>query len=155
MTIELSNYEIYSAGVVGLRRRIDSIDRKLKGKFGFNGDTWSTDIDGALGELAVAKMFNVYWDAGVGTFKAPDVDRFQVRSTKLPNGCLIIRDNDNEDSIFILVTGEPPILTVAGWIKAEDGKLDKWKRAPNGRSESWFVPRTALHPMEELLHRHD
>jgi hypothetical protein len=99
--------------------------------------------------MAVSKMLNVHWDHGVGTFKAPDVGNYQVRSTTYPNGKLIFRPNDNPQDIYILVVCDTPVYNVIGFIHGEDamvvGDIDETHGA-----KAWFVPQGKLQDISLL-----
>lgn len=109
------------------------------------------EIVGACGEMAVAKVLDCYWSPSVNTFHAvTDLPRsMEVRSTVRTNGSLIVRANDPDDRIYILVTGQPPEMTVVGWINGADAKQDCWKDNPHGHRQAWFVPQDALTPIHQ------
>lgn len=107
------------------------------------------EIVGACGEMTVAKVFDCYWSPSVNTFHATtDLPHdTEVRSTTRLDGSLIVRDNDPDDRIYILVTGEPPSMTVVGWITGAEAKQPQWLRNPHGHRPAWFVPQSALQPV--------
>lgn len=107
------------------------------------------EIVGACGEMAVAKVLDCYWSPSVNTFHAQtDLPRsMEVRATARPTGRLIIRNNDPDDRIYILVVGEPPNLTVVGWILGAEAKKDQWQENPHGHRQAWFVPQDQLCPI--------
>lgn len=151
MEIVLSDAEMTMAANVGVMRRISSIKQKLKNIIKLTEyEKWGIDICGAFGEMAVAKALGLYWEGGVDTFKAPDIGQFQVRSSRHTNGRLIVRDNDHDDDIFILVVGKAPSFEIVGWIKGKDAKTDAYLDNPNELRPAWFVPQEALHPISEL-----
>ena len=153
MKIKLEAYEIYMAAMVGMRRRIS-----IMAKTGFKNTNkthskdfgWHTDIEAACAEMVVAKFLGMYWDYSVDTFKVPDVGGIQVRHTAYDTGCLVIRDADSNDEIFLLVTGSSPEYFIRGWVTGYSGKKDEYLRyqdTPGG--EAWFVPQESLrNPME-------
>lgn len=144
--IELSPSEIQIAVLVGGIRRTESLRQRMKDAHGYNGAmAWDMDIEGVAAEMAYCKARGVYWGAGVNTFKAADAGKkVQVRSTKLKDGCLIVRDNDHDDHYFVLVVGQLPCFEVIGWILGKDAKRAEFKRAANGREEAYFVPQNKL-----------
>ena len=106
----------------------------------------SQDIAGACAELIVARFLGLYWTPSVNTFHdipdiAPDIE---VRHTVRMNGRLPVRKNDQDDRWYFLVIGEPPTMTIAGFIKGVNAKRDEWLDNPNGYRPAWFVPQDAL-----------
>lgn len=101
---------------------------------------------GACGEIAFSKAFGQYWSPSVNTFhEIADVGRdIEVRSTRLNNGSLIVRNNDADDRWFVLVTGEPPLMTIRGRILGIDAKKKEYLRDPHGHRKAWFVPQDVL-----------
>jgi hypothetical protein len=104
------------------------------------------DTLGACAELAVAKWLGIQWSRSVGTYHieadvGEDVD---VRCTDRDNGSLILRENDQPYRTFVLVTGNPPNMSLRGYIRGEDGMRPHWWRDPNSYGGAWFVPQDAL-----------
>lgn len=142
--VVLERHEIEMVAAVGVRRRCASLDR-LADRHGYNGENaWEQDIQAAAAELAVAKVINRYWDGSFDTYKRGDVGSLQVRSTKRPDGSLIVRPDDPDDAVYFLVVGEIPEFTVIGWIKGQDAKQERYERAPGGRPPAFFVPQDDL-----------
>ena len=80
---------------------------------------------GACGEVAVAKAMGRYWGGSVNTFKSiGDLVSvgWEIRTRAEHSYDLIIRDDDQDDRVFVLVTGKAPNYVVRGWIKAGDAK---------------------------------
>ena len=151
--VNLTAPELRSAANVAIERRIDSIRRGLnvqKHVESHSWNNWDGEINGAAAELAVAKYFNVHWDCGVGTFKAPDVGNFQVRSTIYPNGKLIFRPNDSPEDIFILVICDTPVYNIIGYISGSEaiecGRIDT-----KYGNKAWFVDQDFLKDIKDLL----
>jgi hypothetical protein len=105
------------------------------------------EIVGACGEMAVCKALGRFWTPSVNTFhKTADVPPdIEVRATKRDDNCLIVRDNDPDDRYYFLVVGEPPDMTVVGYLKGSEAKKNQWVRDPGNRRRAWFVPQEALH----------
>jgi hypothetical protein len=141
--VTLTTHEIRLVGMVALERRIASLS--FADKHGYDGTgAWDVEINSAAGELAVAKALNLYWDGSVNTFKKPDVGRYQVRHTKLPHGCLIVRPGDPDEDTYVLVTGEIPVFKVLGEIDGRTAKSVPQKDHGNGRPPAHFVPQEML-----------
>lgn len=148
--ISLRQGEMLQAGTVGLLRRIMSVDKLNDQMHSPDANPWQIDIEGAMAELAFAKATGMFWSAGINTFKAPDVGRVQIRSTPKKDNSLIIRSNDKDDDVFVLVIGSAPDYTIAGWIRGREGKDPQWVRSPNGGASAYFVPQSHLRPIQEL-----
>lgn len=153
MDIVLNWYELIAAANTGVLRRISSLKNNITDQmYSRDANPWQIDIEGACAEVACAKALGVYFSYGVNTFSLPDVGkRVQVRYTENPNNCLIIRDRDGDDDIFILVVGSAPKYTVCGWTYGKDGKNKEFlKDANNIHKPAYFIPRKALRPISEL-----
>ena len=146
MNITLEPYEIIMGAMVGVRRRVSSIAKKLD-RGSTQGDPWGIDVEGALAEVAVAKALGIYFSGSVDTYKSPDLVGIQVRWTPLDQGRLIVRDNDCDNENYILVTGTCPNYKISGWIEGFNAKDSQYISAPNGRSAAYFVPQESLKPM--------
>ena len=145
MNVLLTWPEVLLAAHVGVARRVDSLRNNRKPAYGCTIEgAWDRDIEGACGEIAVAKALGIYWSGMGGDLKV-DVGPYQVRQTGRANGCLLLHHKDDDDKQFILVTGHPPRMRIAGWIFAGDGKRKQWRKDPTGEGRpAWFVPQSAL-----------
>lgn len=149
----LSWPEITVGSQAGVLRHVDNLRKQRHDAHGFKGDGWGANIEGALAEMAVAVKLNRYWlPVTEGSLDAlpGDVGKVQVRSTKNPNGRLILHRDDPDDAHFIFVRG--PFLernglrfTLVGWIKGTDAKREEWWADPSGSNRpAFFVPNEAL-----------
>ncbi len=151
MKIVLTIGEMHLAAHNGTLRVIESIKKGLKDRHGFEGPGWDINVEGAAGEIAAAKAIGTYWGGTVNTFKTMgDVGDLEVRTRSKSYYELIVREGDNSNAIFILVTGQAPVFNVVGWIKASDAKQPKWRKTHGGRPPAYFVPHDALNPIESL-----
>jgi hypothetical protein len=134
------------AASVGLRRQVSAISANRKDRHGLNPDDgWRVHIEGACGELAAAKFLGRYWDGSVDTFRSlPDLGNVEIRTRSKHSYDLIIRDDDDPQKFYVLVTGTAPFYRVRGWIKGENARKDEWKQTHGGREAAWFVPASAL-----------
>ncbi len=151
VTVTLSPMEMEIAAVVGAHRRIENIHVGRKDSYGAmreeNG--WTLDIEGAAGEMAVAKWSGKYWCGNLGDLKADDVGRLQVRSTANHTGRLIIHEKDRDDRAFILVTGTAPTLVLRGWMWGKEAKQQcYWADPTAGGRPAFFVPQCDLRPIK-------
>lgn len=150
MKIQLTEEEMYKAIKIGVIRQMESIKKNLKPANGFNGDEWGCHIEGSMGELATAKAINVHWDATVNTFKANDLEGIQVRTRSRHDWDLIIRPNDDNEAIWVLVTGKNGSYIVRGWCYGYEGKKECWLRNYGDRVPAYFVPQKALKPITQI-----
>lgn len=139
------------AQAIGGMRNITAIEKGRKHIAGFgNGSAWNNHIEGAAGELAVAKVLDVYWGGSINTFKkGGDVGDLQVR-TSLTHEDLIVRPHDSDSAIFVLVLGPLPTVQVKGWMYGYEAKQEKWLARRAERTPAYFVPNKELRSIEEL-----
>lgn len=157
--VELTTAEMILAGSVGVIRQSTNLSDGREDAHGAARDNgWQLHIDGALGELAVAKFLNLFWSGQLGNLRADDVGSLQVRTTTHDAGRLLIHKTDPDDKVFVLVVGYAPSLRLAGWILGRDAKQEKWWDDPmalKGREPRpcFCVPQLRLNPMAQLVHR--
>lgn len=148
--VSLSWHEAAMASEIGRLRQLAAVKNSLPDRHGYDGDGWSEHIEGALGELAVAKALNIYWDGSINTFGAHDLPGVQVRTRSKHDYDLIVRDGDDPDAYWVLVTGKCPSYCVRGWILGRDAKKPQWRQAHGGRPAAYFVPQSHLQPITTL-----
>ena len=149
--IRLSNAEMLQAAIVGTLRNIAAIKKALPDKHGAPEIGWNLHIEGAAGELAVARALGRHWGGSINSFKSgDDVNGLQVRTRSNHDYELILRDDDADALRFVLVTGHAPNFTIRGWIMARAGKNPEWLQTHGGRPPAFFVPHRALHEIAEL-----
>jgi hypothetical protein len=147
--VTLNGEELMIAAVAGAIRRVKGIKRRTQA-YGLNGNEWQHDIEGCCAELAVAKHYGLPW-LGAFMFRAPDVGEWQIRSTQLDHGSLIVHREDSPADTFLLVTGRNGSYTIRGWIRAEDAQADRYWSDPSGKGRwAFFVPQSDLHDPELL-----
>lgn len=155
MLIELSNEEFVYAAQIGRLRQEEALKKGLPEKYGFDGVAGlSIHVEGAAGELAVAKALDIKWDATVNTFKsiADLVSDIEVRTRSKDYYDLIVRADDKNYSRFVLVIRKGPHkFDVIGWILAEDAKQPQWIKTYGNRPGAYFIPKTSLHTMEDFI----
>lgn len=153
MEVTLLRYELIMAAQVGWRRQFQALMEDKKDCHGFNRDPWETHVEGACGEMALAKALGIYWDGSVGTWKADDLPGIQVRTRSKHEWDLLIRPGDDVAARWVLVTGKiSPAgkYLVHGWIYGHEARQDEFKQTYGGRSPAWFVPQSRLRPIETL-----
>lgn len=151
--VELSRAEVALASLAGAMRETKNFGRDDAP--GFDG-TLGDHVDGAIAEVALAKLLGRYWLAVVDDFRTLDGDvgaRVQVRWTKYdgPEPRLRVRSKDADGDAFVLVTGRPPRLRVWGWAFGVEAKLDEFLDTPDPRRPPcYFAPTSILRPIETL-----
>ena len=148
--VRLSPAEMMHAAMVGIMRQITNLRDGRQDAHGFNGTGWSEHIEGAAGEMAVAKALGHYWSGNHGRLRADDVGRLQVRTRSRSDYDLIVHDTDSDDRAFVLVRGKAPEFEVVGWIWGRDAKNPSHWADPAGGRPAYFVPAAELRPLEEL-----
>jgi len=152
IAVTLTRFEMLIAASIGVRRHIGvAANGQHRSPLG-DGDAWGNDIEGACGEVAFAKVANVYYDGSVNTFtKGGDVGKVQIRTRRKPTYELIIRPHDRDDDVFVLVRGVAPRYQVVGWLVAREAKRAEWLHDYGDGAPAYFVPDGALRPIEDLI----
>lgn len=151
--VQLKWYEILPAANAGILRKVLSMKNELgsviKKKRSYKD--WAGEIEGVLAEAACAKALNLFFDHSVNTFKANDIGGvYQVRWASKMSHSLIIRPNDRDDDLFILVVGELGSYKIVGWMFGMSAKEPKYERNPNQLGNAWFVPIKDLKDLDTL-----
>lgn len=149
--VELSWHEVAMASEIGRLRQLSAVKNGLTDRHGYDGVGWTEHIEGACGEMAVAKALNIYWNGSVDTFSAHDLPGLQVRTRSKHDYELIVRKGDSDEACWVLVTGKAPRYLVHGWIRGRDAKQAKWWEAHGGRPAAYFVPQCSLRPISTLV----
>jgi hypothetical protein len=144
--VTLAQHELDMAAGVGLRRQLAALRDRRQDRHGLDPeDGWRVHIEGACGELAVAKFLGRYWDGSVDTFRSiPDLGRAEIRTRSKHNYELLIRKDDDDSKVYIHVTGRAPDFWVRGWLRGLDAQREEWWHNHGNREWAWFVPTTAL-----------
>lgn len=151
--VRLTWAETMQAASIGVMRLVQNLKMGRNSGRVEDDHNWGPHIEGACGEMAVAKHFGLFWSGAIGNIGADDVGRLQVRTRSKHDYELILHKEDRDDRKFILLTGIAPEYRVRGWITAIDGKLPEyWKTIPpHTRPPAYFVPHSKLRPIEELI----
>ena len=160
----LSFPELEEANRTGTARFASAKRRGARDAAGFSGGL-EGDLRGARCELAAAKILGLPWNVPYSDdFKKiharADVGGYEIRSTALPEGKLVIREKDADDTPFILaVEQRQPMLhrdtvsiRLAGWAFASEAKISLHRWNPNDNRPAWFMPQWALRSMDCLPH---
>lgn len=148
--VVLDWHEVAMASHVGWLRACKSKADGRADARGFVGPGWDQHIEGACGELAVAKALGRYWSGSVDAFDACDLPGLQVKTTAHANARLLIAPDADDGHRYVLVTGMAPRYRVCGWILAREAKRPDWLLDPSGKGRPavFCVPQDALHPMD-------
>lgn len=149
--IELEWHEILMAAAIGVNRYVESRRKGLKDFItiqGYGDNKWDMDIEGAASEMVVAKYLELYWDGSINSFKGGDVGRLQIRSARPHDYKLIVRNNDSNTDLFVLVTGSSPTYRIHGYTNGKQAKQAKWWKVPGGKPGAYFVPQEELKPLK-------
>ncbi len=157
VTVILSPSEMWFAAMVGTSRCIKNIGDGIKDKNVKDDDEklpnrWTLDIEGAMGEMAVAKDLGMFWSGAIGNLRAKDVGPFQVRTvtSDARGGNLLIQRDDPDGDAFILVLCDPPRCVIVGWLDGTSCKQEKWWAEKVKDRPCYFVPPSALRPYNTL-----
>lgn len=147
--VVLAPAEMMQAATVGLIRQLQNLRDQREPAHGAGDEKdWQKHVEGALGEFALAKVLDRF-PSGAHGFRARDVGKWQVRTTRHPDGRLILHHSDADDDRFVLVTGVNGDYVLRGWILGRDGKQQKWWVDPSGKNRpAYFVPQSALRPLD-------
>ena len=150
MKVVLTPKEILETGLVAVMRVTEVIQKGRQETHGEARDeSWQRHFEGALGERAVAKAYNIYWHGAGKCFGTDIGNQTEVRTTTHPNGRLILHDEDDDDKFFVHVTGSMGEYLIRGWIRCGDGKDKKWWEDPQGKNRwAYFVPNKLLQSAE-------
>lgn len=128
-------------------RTVQNRKENRKQRYGCEPQGWTEAVEGACGEMALAKLLGVFWSGAVGNLDAADVGHLQVRTTALPKGSLILHPTDADDEIFILMIGTAPAFQAVGWCFGREGKQQRFWHDPTGKGRwAFFVPQRLLRP---------
>lgn len=102
------------------------------------------DIDGAMAEAAYCQYRGIPYRMNVGSYERPDVGKkTQVRSTRWPNGRLIVHDDSKDDEYFVLVR-QHVTFEVVGWQKGREAKQLAKRETHRANGTALFVPNCYL-----------
>ena len=154
--VRLTLAEMQIAAQVGIQRQIQNLKTGAVPAYGAGSkNDWQLHVEGALGEMALAKCLGVYWD-GKGKMRAPDVGECDVRTRSKHSYDLIIHDRDDDDRYIYLLTGGNGQYIFHGGIYARDAKQKRYWKDPAGGRPAYFVPQAHLqNPSTEQGNRYE
>ncbi len=117
-------------------------------------DALRVHILGAGGEMAVASYLGLKQfvfqekEAIRGSYDLPpDIDVKTRAKHYYDLACFL---DESPTKTLVLVTIENQEIRLHGWIKCANAKQEQWKKSHVPGRISYFVPKEALRPMEEL-----
>src|SRR4051812_27290461 len=113
--VSLTASQLRQAAMVGVERQIDNLFHGRQHAYGMDPEmAWQAHIEGAAGEMAVAKWSGRYWCGNFGELDADDVGDWQVRTAAKHHYQLILHKKDRPERAFLLVTGLAPHYQLRG-----------------------------------------
>lgn len=128
MRITLSYAEFHMCDVFGTMRRRTAMNNNINDQQMGKQDSFTIDIEGMVGEYAVAKALNLCPDFTVGprngghdllTHNNKTVD---IKTTKYKTGALLatLKKEQSPCDIYVLVTVDKDGCDIAGWASSEE-----------------------------------
>jgi hypothetical protein len=154
--VKFTSHELLIAGMAGVQRRVAAIE---KGRPAYHGaddrpdKTWSSDIGGVMGEMAVSKALQMFWnpaatDGNLAEIEG-DVGKLQVRSSYYATAHLIMYEYDKPEAPYILALVREPWVKLCGWVRLEDAMRVGDPR-PSKTHMCYWVEQHHLRDMDEL-----
>lgn len=150
--VKLTEPELLAAANLAVMRQIYAMRKNYVHRYGDKVRAWTNGIFGCFGEMAVAKHLDKFWSGTVGQIDQTDVGDFEVRYNSYGD-YLRVYEQDKPEKKYILVSGEPPVFQIMGWLYGVDGMLPEYKKRPPGNmppDKCFWVPVDKLRPMGEL-----
>ena len=152
--IILSKGDMFLATATGQVRHSEALKSGRKDSHGFTvkQDPLNVHIDGVCGEFSVCRWKGIPYVPTFNTYhKKPDIEPdIEVRTRSADWHDLYVRDDDNLNYRFVLVTGErPPQFIIRGWCWGHEAKERGVWKDPNGRGAAWWVRQDRLRDMDD------
>lgn len=149
--IHLTPSEIYQAATCGMQRNIRALTRGYDRGWA-HMNPWASHIEGAAGELAVAKALGVYWPASLTSFKGADIQiqggeiEVKLNLTRPDDGDLMVHTTSDVEPhrIYISVLGTIPTFRVMGWIFGWQLLRPEFLKTLKDGGNRYVVPPSAL-----------
>ena len=140
--VVLTESEIIIVGSVCVQRYAQNLTngkREMYGAEDYRGFQYM--VDGAFGEMAVAKWLGLYWNGAIGNLTAADVGNIQVRATRSNPPELILHPRDKDEDVFVLVGLERNQALIFGWCLGFEGKDECYWEDRHGKGRpAYFIP---------------
>lgn len=143
--VKLTPAQMLIAAQVGVQRQVQNLARGNKDAHGASTEVgWQINIEGAMGEYALSKYLDKFWD-GKGEWGLCDVGDFDVRTRSRHYYDLIVHDSDDGDRFIFLITGLNGSYRIHGGMYAREAKQQKYWKDPAGGRPAYFVPQSDLY----------
>ena len=158
-SVYLTDHELSFATAEGNRRQDYNQKAGIRGRGGApeRGDqSRRINIEGAIGEFAVAKYLNmiphVFKEIKPvpGSFDLPP--NIDVKTPASHKRRLVIFLDENPQKIFVLATYQDNEIRLHGWTYGHRVMKSQFIEDPIGRGSRYYVPQSILHPMKYLKH---
>jgi hypothetical protein len=140
------------------RRQAVNEIRGLKGRNGgatTGAMALTIHLLGAAGEMAVASYLglkdHLYQEAEAKRGSCDLPGNIDVKTRSKAGYDLIVQKDESPEKKFVLVTIENKKTLIHGWICAKDAMKECFWADPAGGRPAYFVPKTALRPMNTLI----
>ena len=140
----------------GMRRQAVNEAKRLRGRNGgasFGSKALDIHLLGAAGEMAVASYLGMKHElykeveAKRGSDDLPGID---IKTRSIHVYSLIVQKQEDPDKKFVLVTIENQQTLLHGWCYGREAMDERYWADPARGRPAYFVPQSALHPMETL-----
>ncbi len=148
--IELTTTEYTEAAKAGFDRHMQSIKSTERNRVKNPNFKLQVDVDAACAERAFAKALGIAWNRNVGTYQRENAGLYRCKYTSISNGRLVVRRDDAEDGIYVLLVGSGLTYEIKGAITGAQARQIGEQAAPNGGEPAWFVSQKQLKPISEL-----
>ena len=152
MIVRLDASEMRLVSLIAALWVANNASLRVKRYHGQTAFGYDDHIVGLIGELALAKASNQFWNGSIGNLRAKDVGRLQVRATTRPGGCLLLHPTDADDDQHFLVIVNDAVADIKGFILGRDGKARRYWRdndPVHGIRAAYFVPQGVLEPVPD------
>ena len=165
-SVKLTEREMLLGAASGIQREVECLRGSGGGEKAISsyekknssigsGGLWNNHVEGALGEIAVAKYLGLY-PGGITDPDATDVgDHYEVRTRPRRDYELFVRKKEKEkkeDKYFILVLGSYGEYSIRGWISAYEvfAHPEWFHNNENKTGYRYWVPHEFLYPILDL-----
>ena len=141
----------------GMRRQSVNEAKGLRGRNGgasFGRKALEIHLLGAAGEVAVASYLGLkehLFKETEARRDSDDLPGIDVKTRSKASYDLIIQKNEDPNKKFVLVTIQNRQTLLHGWCYGHEGMKEIYWADPARGRPAYFVPQSALRPMEALL----
>lgn len=150
--VTIEPWDELRAAYVGFARQVNAVRRGLRPRHQ-GASLWGGHIEGALAELAFCKLTGIRWTSehalGLPPYPPDCGERTEIRWVQPGRVHYLYFDprRDNDERVYVLVTGWSPTYTVLGSIRGVNARRQEWLfRYPE--RVVYRVPASALRRLE-------